>query len=208
MEVGTKLRTITIVTIAIAIQLGSVSSLSAQPTILIVRHAEKVETWPGGILDAYHPLSATGVARAESLATVFGLDEIAGIYGSRTTRTVHTGLPLSQKLGLPIMEATACQDTSRILDFFGEVIRNHRSDQNVLLISHSDVIPHLLLKAGLPDSCWQEQGITGSPGTELLIEGYSNIWRVDLSRSLSGGCEGFSRTNYWVRSAESVGTGK
>ena len=172
--------------------------VQAQPTIYIVRHAEKIDTWPGGILDPYHPLSEEGVARAESLATVFETGMIDGIFCSRTSRTIHTALPLSQKLGLPIMEATACQDTSRILDFFGEIIRNFRTDQSVLLISHSNIIPHLLVKAGMPLSCWEEQGISGKPGEELLISGYTGIWRVDLSKSMSGGCEGFSRQEFWT----------
>ena len=33
----------------------------AQPTIYIVRHADKIDSWPGGILDPYHPLSEEGV---------------------------------------------------------------------------------------------------------------------------------------------------
>ncbi|MBT5877384.1 MAG: histidine phosphatase family protein [Candidatus Latescibacteria bacterium] len=176
---------------------GTGPSVDAQPTVYIVRHAEKVATWPGGILDAYHPLSIEGVARAESLATIFDVGSIAGIYSSRTTRTVHTALPLSQKLGLPIMEATACQDTSLILDFYGEIIRNYKSDQSVLLISHSDIIPHLMLKAGLPLDCWPEQGISGRPGQELLISGYTGIWRIDLSKSMNGECTGFTRREFW-----------
>lgn len=183
--------------------LGPGPRVDAQPTIYIVRHAEKVDTWPDGILDAYHPLSTVGVARAESLATVFDKGSIAGIYSSRTTRTVHTALPLSQKLGLPIMEATACQDTSLILDFYGEIIRSYSTDQSVLLISHSDIIPHLMLKAGLPLDCWSEQGISGRPGKELLIAGYTGIWRIDLSRSMNGDCSGFTRREFWSVPSES-----
>ena len=191
------MKTMSTVVLFYACLVGGIDCVLAQPTIYIVRHAEKIDTWPGGILDPYHPLSEEGVARAESLATVFVSGMIDGIYCSRTTRTIHTALPLSQTLSLPIMESTACQDTSRILDFFGEIIRKFSSDQSVLLISHSNVIPYFLIKAGLPLSCWEEFGISGRPGEELLISGYTGIWRVDLSLSMSGGCEGFTKQEFW-----------
>lgn len=191
------MKTMSTVVLFYACLFGATDCVLAQPTIYIVRHAEKINTWPSGILDPYHPLSEEGVARAESLATVFDSGMIDGIYCSRTTRTIHTALPLSLKLSLPIMESTACQDTSRILDFFGEIIRKFSSDQSVLLISHSNIIPHLLTKAGLPLSCWKEFGISGQPGEELLISGYTGIWRVDLSLSMNGECEGFTRQEFW-----------
>ena len=191
------MKAIATVVLLYACLVGGANCALAQPTIYIVRHAEKIDSWPGGILDPYHPLSEEGVARAESLATVFVSGKIDEIYSSRTTRTIHTALPLSQKLSLPIMESTACQDTSRILDFFGEIISNFSSEQSVLLISHSNVIPHLLIKAGLPLSCWEEFGIRGQPGEELLISGYTGIWRIDLSQSMSGGCEGFTKQEFW-----------
>ena len=42
---------------------------NALETLYIVRHAEKVASWPGGAyLDSLRPLSAVGVARADELA--------------------------------------------------------------------------------------------------------------------------------------------
>ena len=186
-----------IVLCGIVIALGCVQVSHAQPTVYIVRHAEKIETWLGGILDAYHPLSGQGVARAESLAVVFEPGAIDAIYSSRTTRTLHTALPLSQKLGLPISEAKACQDTSYIVEFYAELERYYRQGQAVMLVSHSDVIPYLLIMAGVPQECWERLGITGTPGVELLIEGYAGLWRIELPVSAKEGCEGFNRQEFW-----------
>lgn len=176
---------------------GWASSAQAQPTVYIVRHAEKVASWPGGLLDAYHPLSAQGVARAESLAALFEPGALAAIYSSRTTRTLHTALPLSQKLGIPILEAAACQDTIYIAEFLAEIAPQYPPGQAILIVSHSDVIPFFLIKAGLPRTCWNRLGIAEEPDGELLIEGYAGLWRMELSDRTGKDCAGIERREFW-----------
>ncbi len=172
---------------------------SAQPTIYLVRHAEKLANWPDDDeLDAYHPLSAAGVARAQKLAEQFQPGTIAAVFSSRTTRSLHTALPLAQKLKLTIEVADACMDTAAIGEFYKTLAQRFRSDQAVVLVSHSNIIPYLLIKAGLSRECFKEMGIAAaSPNSWLLIEGYGNIWEVKkVHASTPKTCAGFVRINY------------
>lgn len=168
-------------------------STHAQPVVYLIRHAEKLPEWLGEY-DAHHPLSETGVARAQKLAEQFEKGALSAIYSSRTTRTLHTAMPLAQKLWLKVEIAPACTDTSAMANFFAELKKKYKPNEAVLLVSHSNIIPYLLLKAGLPESCRKDMGIVAPDDSgELMIEGYENIWRIDLSRT---GCDSFTRKRF------------
>jgi len=168
---------------------------SAQPTIYIVRHAEKLATWlDDEALDPFHPLSAEGVVRAQKLAEQFPAGAIATIFSSRTTRALHTALPLSQKLKLPVETVDACMDTAAIVSFYKNLAQRFGPDKSVVLVSHSNISPYLLAKAGLPRSCFKEMRLKASaPDEWLLIEGYDNIWQVKKLSSPQKNCNDFSR---------------
>ncbi len=169
----------------------------AQPAVYILRHAEKVPEWLGDDLDQYHPLSAAGMARAEKLATQFDKGSLVAIYSSPTTRTLHTVQPLAHKLWLQVQIAEACWDTSAMSVFFAELQRRYKPNEAVLLVSHSNHIPHLLIKAGLPKACWREMGIVAPDDTgDLMIEGYDSIWKIEQLGEGKKGCEGFSRKRF------------
>ena len=156
--------------------------VQAQPTIYIVRHAEKLADWPGDSLDSFHPLSQAGIARAEQLAERLGDIPFSAIYSSLTTRTLHTAFPLAQKLKLPIKIALACMDTSKISAFYDDLAQRFNEHKSVLLVSHSNIIPYLLKKAGLLEKCYPRMGIIHSTSTSwLLIQGYDNIWKIEGS---------------------------
>jgi len=182
----------------IAILLISAIAVHAQPTIYLVRHAEKLAGWPDGDgLDEFHPLSSEGAARAKKLAGQFNADSIAAIFSSRTTRALHTALPLSQKLKMPIEVADACMDTTAIAAFYKNLTRRFGANQAVILISHSNIIPYLLIKAGLPQACFQDIGIKVSAANVwLLIEGYDNIWQVKKTDSHKKNCNDFVMKKY------------
>jgi len=171
---------------------------SAQPTIYIVRHAEKLATWlEDDALDAFHPLSAEGAVRAQKLTEQFQPEAIAAIFSSRTTRALHTALPLSQKLNLPVEAVDACMDTAAIVSFYKNLTQRFGPDKSVVLVSHSNIIPYLLLKAGLPQSCFKEMRIkAAAPNEWLLIEGYDNIWQVKKSASPQKNCNDFLRKTF------------
>jgi len=174
--------------------------LQAQPTIYLIRHAEKLANWPDDdALDAFHPLSIEGIARAQKLAEQFKPGSIAAVFSSRTTRALHSALPLAQKLGLPIEVADACMDTAAIVVFYKNLTQRFGPDKAVVLVSHSNIIPYLylLMKAGLYQSCFKESGIKiSSPNEWMLIEGYDNIWKIDNSPAGKKQCESFSRMKY------------
>jgi len=168
---------------------------SAQPAIYIVRHAEKLAAWmKDDGLDAFHPLNAAGARRAQKLAEQFQPGALAAIFSSRTTRSLHTALPLSQKLNLPVEVVDACMDTAAIAAFYKNLAQRFGPDKNVVLVSHSNIIPYLLLKAGLPQSCFKEMRIKpAAPAEWLLIEGYDNIWQVKKLASPQKSCNDFVR---------------
>lgn len=170
---------------------------SAQPTIYLMRHAEKLPTWLGEELDDFHPLSDEGILRAKKLATQFEKGSLSAIYSSRTTRTLHTALPLSEKLGLTVQISAACWDTTAIDSFYAELKKNFRANQAVLLVSHSNIVPYLLMRAGLSSSCRSEMGIVIAPDGSgwWVIEGYDNIWREKVDEAKKG-CSNFNRRKY------------
>jgi broad specificity phosphatase PhoE len=168
------------------------------PRLYLVRHAEKLAGWPDdGAFDAFQPLSATGVARAQKLAEQFHSGAIAAIFSSRTTRSLHTALPLAQKLNLTIEVVAACMDTAAIASFYKKLAQRFKADQAVVLVSHSNIIPYLLIKAGLPASCFKEMQIkASSPASWLLIEGYDSVWKVEPGPLRKKTCQDFSRRQY------------
>jgi len=177
--------------------IATTTPLSAQPTIYLVRHAEKLSAWHREELDAYHPLSEAGVARAQKLAAQFEKESLSAIFSSSTTRTLHTTLPLAQKLGLTAQLSAECWDTTAIDSFYAELKKNFKTGQSVLLVSHSNLIPYLLMRAGLPKTCRQEMGFALQPQEGwLVIEGYDNIWRVEKLSEEKKNCNDFSRQKY------------
>ena len=65
------------------------SFVFAQPTIYIVRHAEKVDSWPDAH-QAFQPLSSKGISTSDDLAIYFSEINLSAIYSSTTVRTMHT----------------------------------------------------------------------------------------------------------------------
>lgn len=167
----------------------------AQPDIYLVRHAEKVANWPGGDLDAFHPLNVTGMATSRRIARFFDKISVDRVYSSATTRSLHTALPLARMKKLQILTEPACYDTSTISGFL-ERISQEEAD-NIVIFTHSNIIPYILIKSGLPQDCWDEMGIAKSEESDwLLISGYRYIWRISQKTTGSRSCEGFTRLQF------------
>ena len=105
------------------------------------------------------------VARTEKLAAYFKDISLSAIYSSNTTRTLHTAFPLAQNKELKITVADACKDTSAIAAFYQELNEKFGSEEAVLLVTHSNLIPYQLLKAGLPKECEDDIGLNSTSGT-------------------------------------------
>lgn len=157
---------------------------AALDAIYLVRHAEKSEGWPQDRdLDAFWPLSSGGQVRAEFLASRLENAGIAAVYTSRTTRALMTGLPLANRIKIPI---TARDDMEA---FLSTLSGKHPNDRAVLVIGHSNTIPLLLARLGANPDCYGKLGIV-KKGETLLIEGHDGLWKVDLKKQ---GCEALSR---------------
>ncbi|MFP5285046.1 MAG: SixA phosphatase family protein [Thermoanaerobaculia bacterium] len=157
---------------------------AALDTIYLVRHAEKSDGWPQDRdLDAFWPLSPGGQARAEFLASRLENAGIAAVYTSRTTRALMTGLPLANRIRIPI----AAQDDME--SFLSAVRGKHPADKAVLIVGHSNTIPLLLARLGANPDCFGKLGIV-KKGETLFVEGHDGLWKVDLKKQ---GCEALSR---------------
>ncbi len=138
-----------------------------------------------------------GIARTEKLADYFKDLSLSAIYSSNTTRTLHTVFPLAQKKELKITVAKACKDTSAITAFFQELNEKFGPEDAVLLVTHSNLVPYHLMKAGLPKECEDEMGFTHPTHTSwILIEGYDHIWKIEQSSKHRVDCGGVTRIKY------------
>lgn len=159
-------------------------------TIWLVRHAEKADSWPADRdLDALQPLSREGTARAEALVDRLKDAGIVAIYTSRTTRTLATALPLAARNKMALTADDATTRPSEIPPFLARLRERHTGDRAVLLVGHSNTVPHLLVALGATPECYEKLGIKETPDG-LLIEGYEGVWRVELTKK---GCEGMVR---------------
>lgn len=161
-----------------------VAPAAALETIYLVRHAEKSEGWPQDReLDAFWPLSPGGQARAEFLASRLENAGIAAVYTSRTTRALMTGLPLANRIKIPIAA------TDDMEAFLSTLRGKHPNDKAVLIVGHSNTIPLLLARLGANPDCYGKLGIV-KKGETLFIEGHDGLWKVDPNKQ---GCEALSR---------------
>lgn len=187
-----------IVLFILLLGLSVVAEALAQPKIYLVRHAEKLEGWlEAGELDSFQPLSAEGIVTAQRVAAQFKVGELAAIFSSATTRTLHTALVISQKVNAPVTVATACADTAEILAFYADLVKRFKPDQAVVLVSHSNIIPWFLIKAGLAKNCWESLGVLSTFfDPEPRIDGYDHYWVISRLGKTVTACEGFERRKF------------
>jgi broad specificity phosphatase PhoE len=163
---------------------------AALDTVYLVRHAEKAEGWPADRdLDAFWPLSHSGVDRAQALAARLKDAGLAAVYASRTTRALHTGLPIARAANIPLVADDATTKPDRMAAFLSTLRAIHAQDRAVLIVGHANTIPELLVQLGAKPDCFAKLGITGPPG-ELLIDGHEGLWKVDVKKD---GCEAIAR---------------
>jgi broad specificity phosphatase PhoE len=105
----------------------------SQEAIFLIRHAEQVH-------DAENPpLTKEGLERAKTWAGIFQDADIKMIYTSKKVRTKQTGEAIAQELNIPL-ETMSRRDLTGLVDR----VRKANSDDVVLIISHSKIIPKLV----------------------------------------------------------------
>jgi broad specificity phosphatase PhoE len=109
----------------------------AQPTVVLVRHAELV----GGQMasPADMPLSPAGSERAQKLAQTLASAGVTAIYTTDFARTQLTAAPLKQQVRLEPVVVPKAESAS-----LPERIRREHPQGVVVVVGHSDTLPTLL----------------------------------------------------------------
>jgi len=115
----------------------SASVASAEPVIVIVRHAEKA-TNGGGDPD----LSSVGRARADALARILKDSGITAVFTSEFKRTQETAVPTATSIGVTATVVPA-KDTAAL------VAKLHQLNGNALVVGHGDTIPNMIKALGI-----------------------------------------------------------
>ena len=131
----------------------SVSTASAQPIVVIVRHAEKAANG-GNDPD----LSSAGRARADALPRILKDSDITAIFTSEFKRTQETAAPTATSAHVT-PTVVAAKDTAAL------VARLHQLNGNALVVGHDDTIPNIIKALGINSSI----NIPGTDYSELLI---------------------------------------
>jgi phosphohistidine phosphatase SixA len=117
--------------------LASIVPCTAEPTIFVVRHAEKAQSGS----DKDPDLSDAGRARAESIATVLKDAGITAIYATELKRTQQTAEPLARRANLEVTIVPA-KDTATLIS------KLKQADGAALVVGHSNTIPEILQALG------------------------------------------------------------
>ena len=132
------------IVLSLLIAVLSAAPAAAQPTIFLVRHAERADTAPGTspTMAADPDLSDAGRARADSLATALKDAKITAIYATEFKRTQQTAAPLAKALGLTVTIVTS-KSAPGLID------RLKKSKGNVLVVGHSNTVPEIIKALGV-----------------------------------------------------------
>ncbi len=127
----------------IALLAASIQFVAAQSTIFLVRHAEKTA---GEGTNANDPdLSQAGRERAEALALMLKDAGLTAIYATEFKRTQQTAAPVARSVGIEVTIIAAKEiDTL--------VARLTKTENNALVVGHSNTIPEVLKALGLADA--------------------------------------------------------
>ena len=128
----------------------AVTVASAQPVVVIVRHAEKAASG-GGDPD----LSPAGRARAEALARILKDSGITAIFTSEFKRTQETAAPTAASTSIATTVVPA-KDPAAL------VAKLHQLNGNALVVGHGNTIPNIIKALGInapiniPDADYSE----------------------------------------------------
>jgi broad specificity phosphatase PhoE len=115
----------------------AVSVASAEPFVVIVRHAEKAANDPKD-----PDLSPAGRTRAEALARILKDAGITTIITSELKRTRQTAEPLAKSIGVDPVVIPA-KDYPRIVSKLQQV------QGNALVVGHGNTIPDIIKSLGI-----------------------------------------------------------
>src|SRR5438309_9502845 len=115
----------------------AVTIASAQPVVVIVRHAEKAAS---GAKDP--DLSAAGRSLAEALARILKDSGITAIFATEFKRTQETAAPTATSAHVT-PTVVAAKDTAALVG------KLHQLNGNALVVGHGDTIPSIVKALGI-----------------------------------------------------------
>ena len=111
-------------------------TVSAEPFVVIVRHAEKVD-------NSKDPdLSSAGQARAERLAQMLKDAKITAVFATELKRTQETAAPLSRSIGIAPTIVPA-KDYTTLISKLRQV------QGGALVVGHGNTIPEIVKALGI-----------------------------------------------------------
>jgi phosphohistidine phosphatase SixA len=114
-------------------------------TVIIVRHAEKLDE------SADAALSPAGQQRAESLKAALEHAGVQRIITTQYQRTRGTAAPLATALGLDPVVITSSGGTATHAAEIAERVRTCEPGTIVLIVGHSNTVPDIIRALGAPD---------------------------------------------------------
>lgn len=138
------------------------SAASAEPIVVIVRHAEKMDNSE----DA--GLSPAGRARAEQLARILKDAHITAIFTSERKRTQETAAPLAKSTGVAPTIVPA-------KDYTTLVSKLRQAPGAALVVGHGNTIPDIIKALGvetpvqIPDDDYSDLFVVALQGKPQLL---------------------------------------
>lgn len=136
------------------------------PTVIVVRHAEKID-------DSRDPaLSRAGVGRAEALAEALQHAGLDAVYASQYQRTRLTAMPAARAAGLSVRIAPIEGDIDAWAQGFAAELAQNHAGETVLVAGHSNTVPPLVAALcdcrveALTDSDYDRIYLVTGAGTE------------------------------------------
>lgn len=123
-------------TVTLAALTAGAAPAWAQKMVIVVRHAERLDS------STDSPLSPAGLQRAQTLARTVSRAGVTAIFVTPFQRTQMTAAPLAAQLKLTPTVMTA--NTTALLE---RIRRDHASDV-VLIVGHSNTVPEILTQFG------------------------------------------------------------
>jgi broad specificity phosphatase PhoE len=146
-------------------------NVSAEPevaamTVIVVRHAEKVDDSDDP------PLSEAGAARAEALVALLGSSPPDAIYASQYRRTQDTVAPAAARFGLEVRVDPVARPIEVWARRFAEQLIAGHPGETVLVAGHSNTVPALVAALcgceveAIDESVYDRIWTVSSPGTD------------------------------------------
>ena len=134
--------TLTAVALATLV-LGVAARAAAQPTVFVVRHAERADAAPGAppMMASDPDLSNVGKARAEALAAMLRDVRLSAIYATEFKRTQQTAAPTAARQKVAVTTLPS-RDTAALIE------KLKTATGNVLVVGHSNTVPEIVKALG------------------------------------------------------------